>query len=310
MGRSPCPYLRDVRLVNRKYRRLPKSFRQEKVAMPCLFVRDPVPKDADTLLIVAGELDCLVAWQYGLEAVSVPLGVADLRWIGEEWDFLKRFKRLLLAFDGDEAGSISRVAPCRPGLSPVLRCLLALPHCDWLRFAQVLRIAYTSWSAIWTAIHRLLGKDGRIRMFGSNEQALECGGTLVESEHDNPKEPTGPPSARTAVARRRAMAGNERNKEKELVRTDLLIDGFSSQLVCLCCSSRIETWNVRGRMLIPRFTQYANGVLCDRFRSRQGRIPMHPANPSEEFDAGRRCTGTYGSEAGVVCRGSCVAVCP
>jgi DNA primase len=102
--------------------------------MPCLFVRDLVSKDADTLLIVAGELDCLVAWQYGLEAVSGPSGVADLRWIGEEWDFLKRFKRLLLAFDGDEAGSISRVAPCRPGafvtsgVSPVLRCLLALPH--------------------------------------------------------------------------------------------------------------------------------------------------------------------------------------
>jgi hypothetical protein len=32
---------------------------------------------------------------------------------------------------------------------------------------------YTSWRAIWTAIHRLLGKEGRIRMFGSHEQALE-----------------------------------------------------------------------------------------------------------------------------------------
>jgi twinkle protein len=103
-GEITFPYLRDNRLVNRKYRRLPKSFRQEKDAMPCLFARDLVTKDADTLLIVEGELDCLAAWQYGLEAVSVPSGASDFRWVGEEWDFLKRFKRLLLALDGDEAG--------------------------------------------------------------------------------------------------------------------------------------------------------------------------------------------------------------
>jgi twinkle protein len=103
-GEITFPYLRDGRLVNRKYRRLPKSFRQEKDAMPCLFARDLVSKDADTLLIVEGELDALAARQYGLEAVSVPNGADDLRWVEVEWDYLKRFKRLLLALDGDEAG--------------------------------------------------------------------------------------------------------------------------------------------------------------------------------------------------------------
>jgi twinkle protein len=103
-GELTFPYIRDGQIVNRKYRRLPKSFRQEKDAMPCLFARDLIAKDADTLLIVEGELDTLAAWQYGLEAVSVPNGAEDLRWVEIEWDYLKRFKRLLLAFDGDEAG--------------------------------------------------------------------------------------------------------------------------------------------------------------------------------------------------------------
>ena len=80
-GEIAFPYFKDGQLVNVKYRRLPKAFRQEKDAEPCLFGRDLIGRDADQLLIVEGEVDVMAAWEYGIEAVSVPVGVADTRWI-------------------------------------------------------------------------------------------------------------------------------------------------------------------------------------------------------------------------------------
>ena len=109
------PYYFGGKLVNRKYRKMgEKAFRQEKGGMPCLFGRDLVAPDADTLIIAEGELDAMTFWQWGLEAVSVPGGAQtanshkppdeSLRWVSEEWEYLKRFRRILLALDNDEAG--------------------------------------------------------------------------------------------------------------------------------------------------------------------------------------------------------------
>ena len=103
-GEIVFPYIKDGRLVNLKYRRLPKIFRQEIDAEPCLFGRDLIGQEADEVLILEGETDVLAAWQCGLEAVSVPGGTADTRWIETEWEYLGRFRRLLLCFDVDEAG--------------------------------------------------------------------------------------------------------------------------------------------------------------------------------------------------------------
>jgi len=42
--------------------------------------------------------------QYGIDAVSVPMGVADTSWIEHEWDWLQQFKTIYLIFDNDRAG--------------------------------------------------------------------------------------------------------------------------------------------------------------------------------------------------------------
>lgn len=105
-GEIVFPYLRQGKLLNRKYRDPADKSRQrqEKNAEPSLFGRDMVPADADTLLVVEGEPDAMAAWEYGLEAVSVPSGASDMRWIETEWDYLCRFRRILLALDMDDAG--------------------------------------------------------------------------------------------------------------------------------------------------------------------------------------------------------------
>ena len=103
-GRIAFPYYKDGACVNVKYRKLPKEFSQEKDAEPCLFGRDLVEKDATDLVILEGEMDALAAWEYGIAAVSVPGGAGNLQWITGEWDYLRRFKHILLALDGDAAG--------------------------------------------------------------------------------------------------------------------------------------------------------------------------------------------------------------
>lgn len=99
------PYLKGGQLVNAKYRKLPKEFSQEKDAEPCLFGRDLVPADSDTLLIVEGEMDVLAFWEYEIVAVSVPDGAKATKWIAQEWDYLARFKKILLCLDDDLAGA-------------------------------------------------------------------------------------------------------------------------------------------------------------------------------------------------------------
>ena len=102
-GRIAFPYFKDKACVNVKYRKLPKEFSQEKDCEPVLYGRD-FADGSDTLLIVEGEMDALAAWQYGITAVSVPMGATATSWIPGEWDFLRRFKRIDLALDNDEAG--------------------------------------------------------------------------------------------------------------------------------------------------------------------------------------------------------------
>jgi len=103
-GELLFPYLKDGRLVNCKYRGKEKTFRMEKDADVCLFGRDLIPKDADSLLLVEGELDAMAAWEYGQPAVSVPSGAEGMTWVSREWEYLERFKKFFICFDGDEAG--------------------------------------------------------------------------------------------------------------------------------------------------------------------------------------------------------------
>ena len=57
------------------------------------------------LVITEGEMDTLVCYEAGVKnVVSVPSGSEDLTWVDTCWDWLKRFKKIILFGDNDKAG--------------------------------------------------------------------------------------------------------------------------------------------------------------------------------------------------------------
>jgi twinkle protein len=103
-GDIAFPYTVNGELLNVKYRSMTeKKFRQEKNAEKTLFGHDLIT-DKSQLVIVEGECDAMAAWAYGIEAVSLPSGIANSDWIESEWAWLEQFDRILIAVDMDEAG--------------------------------------------------------------------------------------------------------------------------------------------------------------------------------------------------------------
>lgn len=98
------PFFKRETLVNIKYRSVTekKDMRIEKNAEPTLFNRDQVYDS--TLIITEGEFDAMALYQYGIDAVSVPMGAYNIAWIETEWDYLETFESIILCFDNDTAG--------------------------------------------------------------------------------------------------------------------------------------------------------------------------------------------------------------
>lgn len=74
--------------------------------VPVLFGKnmiDPV-KSGGVLIITEGQWDALTWQQLGYPAVSIPSGVSNEEWIGEDWCFLNCFSRIYLDFDSDPKG--------------------------------------------------------------------------------------------------------------------------------------------------------------------------------------------------------------
>lgn len=106
------PYYEDGQIVNIKYRRIDKKdFFKEKGGKPVLYNRD-MCNDKTIINIMEGEVEVIVAKQYGIDAVSVPSGVSDLSWIDIEFDYLQQFQHIYLMLDMDQAGrdAIKKIA--------------------------------------------------------------------------------------------------------------------------------------------------------------------------------------------------------
>src|SRR5690606_33823948 len=89
------PYHKNTKLVNVKYRNMKeKKFRKEKDCKSTLWNQDNIK--GDTLFITEGELDCMALFEYGYEGTSLPSGVNDMTWIEHDWEFLDRFKNVIL----------------------------------------------------------------------------------------------------------------------------------------------------------------------------------------------------------------------
>jgi twinkle protein len=74
--------------------------------VPTLFGKNMVDplKSGSTLIITEGQWDALTWQQLGYPAVSIPSGVSNDEWIGEDWSFLNCFSQIYLDFDDDPPG--------------------------------------------------------------------------------------------------------------------------------------------------------------------------------------------------------------
>jgi len=99
------PYYKNGIIVNVKSRlKHIKKFSQWHNPEPTLFNIDNIIEN-DILIITEGEMDCIALTQYGLQnVVSGPYGANGLTWIEHEWDFLEKFKKIILILDTDKAG--------------------------------------------------------------------------------------------------------------------------------------------------------------------------------------------------------------
>ena len=109
-GNIAMPYYENGKLVMVKFRKPEKyngqgmkSWREEGGKAVLWGVDFCNPENP--LVIVEGEMDALALDEAGIEnVVSVPSGAQDLTWIETCWDFLERFKQIIIWGDSDEPG--------------------------------------------------------------------------------------------------------------------------------------------------------------------------------------------------------------
>ena len=96
---------------------------------PILFGWQAISPDARTLVITEGELDAMSLYQYGHEAVSIPFGVNNDKWIDADYDHLTIFDEIFLCMDDDEPGR--KAAKAFADKLGINRCrLVKLPRKD------------------------------------------------------------------------------------------------------------------------------------------------------------------------------------
>lgn len=93
-----------------KYRTIPREGEKKKIwsekdSEMLLLNWDRVPKDAERLYITEGEMDMMSLLEIGVKnVVSVPNGTKSLEWIEKQYEWLERFKEIILCLDNDKAG--------------------------------------------------------------------------------------------------------------------------------------------------------------------------------------------------------------
>jgi len=109
-GNIAFPYIKDDKQVAVKFRPARKvkdgerkMWREEGTDTTTLFGMQTL--DGDSLVICEGECDAMAIFESGIKGVvSVPNGSEDLNWIEANWDWLEKFKTIILCGDNDEPG--------------------------------------------------------------------------------------------------------------------------------------------------------------------------------------------------------------
>ena len=78
-------------------------------------------------ICITGNCDAMACWQLGIPAVSIPMGVSNMQWITEDYQFLSHFDEIVLLFDSDEPGKkAAKDVAARLGTERCLICRLPL----------------------------------------------------------------------------------------------------------------------------------------------------------------------------------------
>lgn len=112
LGNILFPFYRDGSLIYVKYRkpqkhnradRSPKEW-QERGCCPILFGMDLCVPD-QPIVITEGQIDCMALYEAGVRnVVSVPSGCDNMDWIEPCWEWLEKFKTIILFGDNDPPG--------------------------------------------------------------------------------------------------------------------------------------------------------------------------------------------------------------
>lgn len=132
-GTVVYPYMRDGKVLHLKYRSIAqKRFWSSADTERGLFGWQALEPGARAVCITEGEQDCIALAEYGLQALSIPVGAGKgdkQDWIETEWEQLERFDTIYINMDMDGPGmkSVQELAD-RLGRH---RCkLIKLPHKD------------------------------------------------------------------------------------------------------------------------------------------------------------------------------------
>lgn len=109
-GNIVFPFYRDQELVYVKFRAPHKPQPKERKewqasnTRPILFGMD-LCSFAQPLIITEGQIDALSLYEAGIRnVVSVPSGCSNLEWIDHCWDWLERFRSIIIFGDNDDPG--------------------------------------------------------------------------------------------------------------------------------------------------------------------------------------------------------------
>lgn len=109
------PYFRDNEIIFIKYLNIDRIDDKKKMHVepncePCLFGWHLIPKTARNITICEGEIDAMTLHQYGIPALSVPLGAGTGNkhaWFEYEFERLAVFDEIYICMDNDIAGQIA-----------------------------------------------------------------------------------------------------------------------------------------------------------------------------------------------------------
>lgn len=110
-------YFRNDQLVNVKFRDARKNFKMVSGAELIFYGLDLI-KECDTAVICEGEIDALSFYEAGIhQVVSVPNGASKgnqkLEYLNNSYEYFEDKKKIIIATDSDEAGTILRDELCR-----------------------------------------------------------------------------------------------------------------------------------------------------------------------------------------------------